>query len=550
MLIYVFESLSTTFLNPYLLSILIAVSPASVAWAEFGLTSDKKQHSLDSGTGLVISIDKDNGSIRSMKWLGEELNSAHRTSGLNSGLGSEGTSVSTRVEGDIIVATVQTDATNGVCADLTQSYIMRKGDNTLYITTFATNEPSNGELRFIARLKGELFPEVPEHSNLRGTTHAVESKDVFGLGDGITRSKYYGNDQARDLGIRGVTGPGRGVFMVYGSRESSAGGPFYRDIQNQSGNTAEVYNYLNSGHNQTEKLRLGTLFGPYALCFTQGSKPKAPDMKFISKLGIKGFVNDDHRGIVILNDIKGHRSGFDYTVAFANATAQYWTAVRGLGGSADCQSMKPGSYMMTIFKGELAVHSETVTVEAGKATTLNSRVIQADPSAIEAIWRIGDWDGTPLEFRNGDNIALMHPSDVRQAAWKCGDFVIGKSKLTDFPACQWMRVNGQQVVKFTLTPEQLSDHTLRIGITASFSGARPRMRVNEWESKLLPAPRKIDSRSLTIGSYRGHNATFTFNVPAKALRAGDNTLTISVVSGNTAEDFLSPGYSIDCIDFH
>jgi rhamnogalacturonan endolyase len=39
-------------------------------------------------------------------------------------------------------------------------------------------------------------------------------------------------------------------------------------------------------------------------------------------------------------------------------------------------------------------------------------------------------------------------------------------------------------------------------------------------------------------------------VPAKALVAGENTLTISVVSGNHGDAFLSPGYAIDCVDFY
>lgn len=531
-----------------ILAFLLVVSPV---WADFGLTTDKKQHLLDSGASLVISFDKDSGGIRAIQWRGEQLNVTNRTSGLNSGLGSEGTKVSARVQDDVIVVTVQTDSSNEVVRDLTQTYLMRKGDNTLYITTFAKHEPGNGELRFIARLKSALFPGAPVESDLRGTTGAIESKDVFGLADQTSRSKYYGNERAMDLGIRGVTGPGRGVFMVYGNRESSAGGPFFRDIQNQTGeNNAEVYNYMNSGHCQTEKLRLGVLHGPYALCFTDGRVPKRPDMRFIENLGIHGLVSTAERGKVILNGLRGRESDQDYTIAFANSTAQYWTKAKALTGSAGCYGMKPGTYTMTVFKGELAVLTESVTVHPGQPTSLNTRVIMNDPSAVKALWRIGHWDGTPLEFRNGPNIAKMHPSDARQAPWRCESFVVGQSKLADFPACQWMAVNGQQVVKFTLTPDQLTDRTLRVGITSSYSGARPRVLINEWESKLLPAPRKIDSRSLTIGTYRGDNTTFTFRVPNKAFVAGENTLTLSVISGNHAEGFLSPGYSIDCVDFY
>ena len=96
-------------------------------------------------------------------------------------------------------------------------------------------------------------------------------------------SKYYGNDQAKDLSVRGVTGNGVGVFMAYGNREKSSGGPFFRDIQSQSGTETEVYNYMNSGHAQTENWRLG-LHGPYALIFTTGGTPSVPDFSWMSGL--------------------------------------------------------------------------------------------------------------------------------------------------------------------------------------------------------------------------------------------------------------------------
>lgn len=49
---------------------------------------------------------------------------------------------------------------------------------------------------------------------------------------------------------------------------SSSGGPFFRDIDNQNGDTDnEIYFYMNSGHTQTEAYRQG-LHGPYALTFT------------------------------------------------------------------------------------------------------------------------------------------------------------------------------------------------------------------------------------------------------------------------------------------
>ena len=533
-----------------LVSAIAGLLPGLPAQAEFGLTTEKKHHRVDTGAGLVFTVDRFNGGIHSIRWQGTELHSPHRDSSINSGVGSSNTTVTATTDSDRVVVTVETGDASTVVAGLTHYYMVRKGLNHLYMATYAQHEPSNGELLWITRLKGDLFPSAPAPSDLRGTTGAIESRDVLGMADGTSRSKYFGNDQAKELGVRGVVGPGRGVFMVYGNRESSAGGPFYRDIQNQTGTAAEVYNYMNSGHNQPEKLRLGVLFGPYVLCFTDGAAPKAPDLHFIDALDLKGYVPKEGRGRTLLSELKGRDGSHEYTVGYANGTAQYWARVRRSRGSAESPEMKPGTYAMTIYKGELAVHTETVTATAGGSVDLGSRTITADPSQMPVLWRIGDWDGTPLEFRNGRSLALMHPSDKRMEPWQGESFVAGSSSSANFPACLWADVNGQQEVKFRLTPEQVSDRMLRVGITASFSGARPSVKVNGWQAPTQPPPRKVDSRSLTIGSYRGNNNTFTFRIPARALVAGENTLTLSVVSGNRATQFLSPGYSLDCLDLN
>src|SRR5207302_5113168 len=132
-----------------------------------------------------------------------------------------------------------------------------------------------------------------------------------------------------DLSIRGVTGTGVGIFMAYGNRETSSGGPYFRDIQNQS---AEVYNYMFSGHNQTEPPRLG-LHGPYALVFTNGSTPTVPDMSWMDGLGLTGWVSPSQRGNVSGGPITGRDTRYAYTVAFANAEAQYWTDTSATDGS-------------------------------------------------------------------------------------------------------------------------------------------------------------------------------------------------------------------------
>lgn len=69
--------------------------------------------------------------------------------------------------------------------------------------------------------------------------------------------------------------------------------------------------------------------------------------------------------------------------------------------------MLPGTYTMTVYKNELAVASSAVSVAAGATSTPGSIAITADPSSTVALWRIGDWDGSPKEFLNGDKISAL-----------------------------------------------------------------------------------------------------------------------------------------------
>lgn len=516
------------------------VLPAVSAFAAFGYTASGGGCIVDTGGNLVFTVNS-TGDLSSIKYQGVEY-AIGTASGLVSGLGAS--SVTATTIGSVIKITCVANW------GMTHYYMVQSGVDNIYMADYATTEPGVGELRWITRLNETLFTGRPVNSDLTGSTGTVESGDVYGMADGTTRSKYYGNQRAMDLSIKGLTGPGRGLFMVHGFRESSSGGPFFRDIQFQ---TAETYNYMNSGHEQTESAyRLNVLYGPYALCFTTGATPAVPDMSFVSSLGLTGYVANADRGRVILNGLSGRDTAYTYTVGFSNDTAQYWTTAAASNGAAQCWGMKPGTYTMTVYKNELAVYTETVTVVAGGGPNLNTRYVGGgDPSSITPIWRVGNWDGTPLEFRNGPNIPLMHPSDVRNASWTPGTFVIGTSPTTNFPSCQWRDINPTQVIQFNLTAAQVAAHTIRIGITSAYANARPVVMVNSTWSTTPGISAQPNSRSVTIGTYRGNNTLFTYSIPASSFVIGTNTVTISPISGSAGlGGYLSPGYSLDCVDMY
>ena len=509
-----------------------ALGVSTEAATAFGVTASGGFLTVSSGAGLVYKVRQSSGDITSIQWNDTELNDPSKGSHLSSGLGTATVTSSLSPSGTTALITITTST-------VTHYLSTRRNDNTIYMATNITAEPTVGELRWITRLQSGRFTSAPVNSDIRNGA-AIESTDVFTVG-GQTRSKYYGNQQAKDLTVRGVVGNGVGVFMAYGNRESSSGGPFFRDIQNQTGTDAEVYNYMSSGHNQTEAFRTGVLHGPYALVFTTGGVPAVPDMSWMSGLQLKGWVSS--RGTVS-GRVTGVASGIAPLVGFRNATAQYWARPDGAGNFVS-PAMKPGTYTQSLFQGELEVATRSVSVTA--STTLSGQNIASTFANPATIWRIGQWDGTPLEFRNGANLTSMHPSDSRNGTWAPVTFTVG-SAASAFPAAQWVAVNNPTTIRFTLAANQVAAHTVRIGLTAAIAGGRPAITVNSFNSANPSPSSQPSSRSLTIGTYRGNNTLFTFNVPASAFVAGTNTLVIRVISGSSGSGFLSPGFSYDAVE--
>lgn len=536
---------------------LAGVSAPLAAQAAFGLTSDATFYTVDTGAGLVFRVRRtDNGSstqsagdIASLVFNGVQYQNQTRGSQVNSGFdflytGVSAVSVSaTTVGADYIKITV-------VGGNLTHYYLARRGYPHIYMATYFTTEPDTlGLCRYIVRIPSTLLPNGPTPSDIRNNIGAIESGDVFGLSSGQTRSKHYSNERLIDWSYIGATGNNVGVWMVRDNNEGNSGGPFYRSLLNQCGDDQEITYIVNYGEAQTEALRTGIL-NSYALVFTTGAAPSLPlDNSWFSQMGLTGYVPSTGRGRVTGVGIAGRDASYAYTVGFSNSAAQYWAAARAGDGFFNCTNMLPGVYTMTIYKNELAVWTGSATVTAGGTSVLNTITITGDPSRFLPIWRIGDWDGTPREFLNGDRVTVMHPSDVRMSPWNPGTYVVGvSSPSTGFPCYQWRDVNGTQTVQFTLSRAPTAALTVRVGITCAYANARPRITVNSFTSAIPAISTQPSTRALTVGTYRGNNTTYTFNVPASAFVAGTNTLTVFPVSGSGSTGFLSAGYSVDSVD--
>lgn len=546
----------------------------------FGITTStaatgQPTYVLDNGGDLKCAILKGGttsstihlGDLTSIKYRNQELlapySTTSRYSHYEQGLGS--TAVITTATGGpagsrwLLVACDDTAAGG---TGVVQYYAVRENDTNLYLSSYVPNPAVEG--RFIAYLSRSVFtsPEAPSDND--GTTGAIEGSDVFGHADGTTSSKFYNVGGRRQIehvyhGLAGTSGATTvGAWMFMGSRERSSGGPFFKDIDFQSGSAVEIYNCIFTGHTQTEPYRAG--LHTFALQINGGQTPTPPSYAWQETVRdpttaaplIQGLVPASQRGGVA-GVATGIAAGHEITVGLANADAQYWDVADASGGFT-IPDVLPGTYTQTLYDGELEVGRRTVTVAAGATTTAN--IVDTFSLPANPIFRIGTFDGSPVGFLNADRIETMHPSDVRMADWAgLPNFVVGTHTDAQFPMAQFMGVNNSRRFTFTLTAAQVQNLTFRVGITLGFEGARPKITVNAgqsyaWTSGNPTASVDLNSRGITRGTWRGDNQLYTFGIPSSAFRAGTNTIDMSMISGSyvAGQTWLSPNAVFDAID--
>ncbi|GHE01281.1 rhamnogalacturonan lyase B N-terminal domain-containing protein [Streptomyces alanosinicus] len=523
----------------------------SAAAAGFGWSDDGSDYVVDTGAGLVLKVSKTDGDLTSLVYKGTEYQGyGGKNSHIESGLGAS--TVTLARSGPTILISV-------AHGTLRHYYAARSGENNIYLWTNKADS-SVTATRYIVRVKAGLFRD-DEPDSYTYTTSTVEASDVFAKSDGQTRSKHYSKRRVIDYDYIGWTAGGVGLWIVRSNHEKASGGPFYRSLlRHQGTDGGGLYEVLYYGENQTESERFG-LQGPYVIAFTDGGAPSSAlyhgtlTTAWADALGISGYVPDNGRGRVAGVGITGRDTAYTYTVGLAGPAAQYWGTARACDGYFSMSRVLPGSYTLTVYKGELAVRTAQVTVSAGATTTLGTIAVPSsnDPSNASVVWRIGDWDGTPGGFKNADLMTYAHPSDARASTWT-GNVVIGSgSETSAFPCYLWKDVNSGLLVYFRLTAAQAAAaHTLRIGVTTAYANGRPQVTVNgTWTSAVPSPPAQPSTRSLTVGSYRGNNHTFTYSVPASAWLTDTgryNVLRIDVVSGSGTTGHLSAGTAIDAID--
>lgn len=518
--------------------------------ASFGWSDDGSNYVVDTGASLVFKVSKTNGDLTSLVYKGTQYQGyGGKNSHIESGLGTS--TVSIKQSGTTILISV-------AYGTLKHYYAARSGENNVYLWTNKADD-SVSATRYILRVNaGKFLNDEPDSYTYAPTT--IEASDVFAKSDGQTRSKHYAKARVTDYNYVGWTTGSVGLYIVRSNHEKASGGVLpLPPAPPERGRRRPVRDpVLRREPDGGPALRPP---GPLRHRLHRRRRPSSSlypgtlTTSWADSLGMSGYVPASGRGKVAGVGITGRNTAYAYTVGLANSAAQYWGSARASDGWFSIGGVLPGTYTLTVFKGELAVYTTSVSVSAGGTTTLNSIAIPAsnDPSNASAIWRINNWDGTPGGFKNADLMTYAHPSDVRASSWT-GNVVIGSGTETSaFPCYLWKDVNSGIIVYFKLTAAQAAAaHTLRIGVTTAYANGRPQVVVNDtWTSAVPSPPTQPSTRSLTVGSYRGNNYTFTYSVPASAWltdTSAYNTLKIYVASGSGSTSFLSAGTSIDAID--
>ncbi|KAJ4357701.1 uncharacterized protein N0V89_002277 [Didymosphaeria variabile] len=538
-------------------AILPFLSFVPAAFAAWGYSDDGSNYVIDTGASLVVKVSKSNGDMTSIVYNSVQYNGqSGKNSQVESGLGSSTVSISQYSSPAAIKVSV-------VHGTLKHWLVFRQNLPHVYIFVNKKDDSVTVQ-RYIVRIPDGIFTRQSTDTDwIPDGAATIESGDVNGDSDGYTYSKHYtGLKYGRtvDYDYVGYTKSGVGAFMIRCNREKASGGPFFRSLQRRGGGGVDLYDiyWYSMGH--TDPMRYG-LHGYSTLAFTTGSAPDSSlfarntDTTWVNNLGIDGWVPISGRGSVAAVGIKNMKSGFQYVAGLSNTDAQYWSVADSSSGYFKIKDVLPGTYTLTIYKGELEVATQSVTVTAGNALALNS-VTASDPQDTTAIWRIGDWDGTPKGFLNFEDTPMkptyMHPSDTRLKSWNPANFIVGTTATNGFPGYLWQDINNDHLIYFRLTAAQIAaSATLRIGMTEGFIGGRPMVSVNSWTPSLTPAQSQGSTRSLTVGTYRGNNKMLTWTVPASAWLTGTSDwqiLKLSVITGSTGSGYLSGGVSIDAID--
>ena len=489
--------------------------------------------------------------------------------------------------------------------DVEIHYVLRRGDSGLYsyaLLEHPATYPATtvGEWRFVWKLSDDQLERICvdplrrwRMQNSRDRFERTPIKEIIKITSGIRAGqydcKYDFNANYHDLGCWGHASDTNkiGAWIVLGSHEFFNDGPTKQDLTAASG-INHLHFGLNHYNSSITDVKAGQawrkLYGPFLLYSNhdaRGAEACWVDALLRARRERQAWPhawltdNADYppaaqRGtlagrFVVSDPLKPQLTGANAWIGlaqpppggnwqFESMNYQYWRKT-GTNGTFAIPNVRPGVYTLYAFidgaVGEFA--RDGVRIAAGGTNPLGDVAWTVPHKGKRIAWEIGVPDRTAKEFRHGKdyfhgylwkNIAKEFPNPL--------DYVVGKSNASNdwnyaqsrYPGALGLYVPHEWRIHFNLPEAPAGDAILTLAI-ASADYARLRVFVNNGRRPVAEVTPAVQGGNALLRE--GIHAKYCVEyvtIPAGILKAGDNTIALSLTSarsavGHVMYDYLS-----------
>lgn len=480
--------------------------------------------------------------------------------------------------------------------DIDIRYALKAGDSALYTYTAFEHQPTYPDADFVEARVAAILNPIFDHIHVDDERHGKyplfnENTDKYVYSSLQWKNRAYGwTSEAKKLGWFMLVpspeflsgGPTKAEFLAHGTsptvlsywKSSHAGGASATMSQGETWRrvVGPFVLYMNDGGspdalwaNAKARLKQEEAEWPYAWVNAPGYASAAERGELKGEIALQDplspvkpvvFTGDLYVGLTRTPyEIPGE-DGDPRTITWQTdaRTPQFWTRVTDRSGKFAIPKVPAGDYTLTAFAdgvlGEFA--RVDVTVKAGETVDLG-RLIGRPQRFGRQLWEIGRADRTATEFAGGDDYyrpgqplryAKQFPDDI--------EFTIGKSKpgedwyyahmphgenpdakIVPFAGVEGEGRDAPRVIKFNLPERPRGRAYLRIAISGT--GGRPVVDLTINGQKQTPISFGRDDGTLKRHQVNGVWKLIDTPFEARLLRAGENTITLTVPAGKLSD---------------
>lgn len=481
-----------------------------------------------------------------------------------------------------------TNDKNNLAQTWSVGYIMRKDVSGLY--TYATMEGAKDGSYQEARLKwrpnasfnyawvsDDVQGQMPDYARLVDDNKVQDA--TFTLADGTIYTKYDWANYMKDDQLHGVMNTTNGAWLIAPNMEWMNGGVQKQELTVHADSKGPVLLQMLQGEHFGAAAYNATagskhFYGPTLLYINSGetkeamiadAKKKAAEE--VAAWPYAWFSHDDYPNAAGRGTVTGtvtlDNKDFSTTklqVILADASTddplqqsggyQYATEATSTDGkyAFTIQNVRPGSYTVFAYalNGDatgILKSSKAYSVAAGSNDV---GTIAWTPAKYEKkLWQIGEADHTTSGFKLSDHkrqYGLWDNSIVADAGIPTAlTYTVGTSKTADWYYAQ-LKDNSTWTVKFNTTETYTSPLHLTIAVAGVSRKPTLTVQMNGTEVHKAAYP-DSDGSLYRSGVLSGRYGLIEVEIPATAMKSGDNELTLALSGGDSGIG----GLLYDCI---